>query len=286
MFIKKDFLEKNKTIFTLVVLSFLAHMTLSGGRVASALFILHEGYSELIAGLTYGLYGLMPALLSLHMGRLIDSIGPRLVMRLSLLAIVLGLVIPVIHLSVLSILICAALSGLGFGGYILSAHVSVSFMNVEQSSDRTGLYAWLQIGTSISAVTGPLLVGLIIDNNSYNTTFAFLVCLTFVGLIWSLFVLIPQGVKDMQGLKQSSVIQDVIKDSSLLKIYLLSMSVYLVWDCFAFMVPVLGSERDYSAASIGMILSFFAAGTLAIRALMPWVSRRSSEWNTDRKSVV
>lgn len=84
----------NPQIFSLVIMSLFTHVTLSGGRVASSLFVLQAGYSEIIAGLTYGLYGLMPALLALHIGRLVDRIGARRIMRLSLIIMVVGLTLP------------------------------------------------------------------------------------------------------------------------------------------------------------------------------------------------
>ena len=153
-------------------------------------------------------------------------------------------------------------------------------MKVEQASDRTGMFAWLQMGTSISAVAGPTFIGLVIDNANFSLAYAGLAGIVLIGLLWSFNAKIPGAVSQPQISQRSGIVHDVIKDPSLLKIYLLSMAVYLAWDCFAFMIPVLGSERGYSAASIGMVLSFFAVGTLIVRALMPWLSRKSTEWRT------
>jgi predicted MFS family arabinose efflux permease len=272
------FARINPQIISLVIISLLAHVTLSGGRVASSLFVLQEGYSEFVAGLTYGLYGLMPALLSLSLGRWVDRVGPRRIIRSSLLIIIIGLLFPAIHLSLLSILICAALSGLGFGGYILAAHVSVSLMQVDNDSDRTGLFGWLQMGTAISAVLGPFFVGVVIDGSGFSMAYLYLTIIVFVGLLWSIRSSIPDGVRQNKRLQESKLLHDVFKDVSLLRIYLLSMVVYLTWDCFAFMVPVLGAERGYSASAIGGILSSFAVGTFMVRALLPWLSRISTEW--------
>jgi len=274
------FLRLNTQIFSLVLMSLLAHVTLSGGRVASSLFVLEQGNSEVIAGLTYGLYGLMPALLALHIGRLVDRVGPKLIMRLSLFLMVTGLVLPAIHLSIASILVCAALSGLGFGGYVLAAHVSISLMKVEQVSDRTALYAWLQMGMSVSAVSGPFLIGLVIDTSNFSTAYLCLTSIVALGFIWSFFANIPKRKNHKEVETTSSILDDVKKDYSILRMYLFSMAVYLAWDCFAFMIPVLGHDRGYSAATIGSILSFFAVGTFVVRAMQPWLSRKSSEWKT------
>lgn len=270
----------NPQIISLLLMSLLAHVTLSGGRVASSLFVLEQENSEFIAGLTYGLYGLMPALLSLHIGRLVDRVGSKKIMQLSLFIMVIGLILPALHMSLSSVLLCAALSGLGFGGYILAAHVSVSLMKVERASDRTGLYAWLQMGTSISAVAGPFLVGLIIDRFAFSMAYTCLAGVVFAGFFWSLFVSMPKHMPQKKAKKGESIVQDVIKDRSILRMYLFSMAIYLAWDCFAFMIPVLGHERGYSATSIGIVLSCFAIGTFVVRALQPWLARKSTEWKT------
>jgi MFS family permease len=277
-----NFLSKiHPQIIPIVVLSLLAHTTLSGGRVVSSLFVLQEGYSESIAGLTYGLYGLMPALLSLHMGKLVDRIGARVVMRTSLLVIMIGLLTPAIYLSVESVLICATLSGLGFGGYILSAQTSVSLFKVEKKSDRTGMFAWLQMGTSISAVTGPILVGFIVDSYNFSAVYFSLAAIVGIGVVQSFNTDIPESIyKPEEDAKGTSVIQEVIHDRSLLKIYLLSMATYFAWDCFSFLIPVLGVRYGYSATDIGLVLSLFAIGTLIVRAFMPWISGKITELRT------
>ncbi len=281
MFKLRRFLSKiHPQIIPIVVLSLLAHTTLSGGRVVSSLFVLQEGYSEAIAGLTYGFYGLMPALLSLYMGRLVDRVGARIVMRSSLLIIVIGLLIPAIYLSVESVLICAALSGLGFGGYILSAQTSVSLFKVEKKSDRTGMFAWLQMGTSVSAVTGPILVGFILDSYNFSTVYFCLAAIVGIGVVKSFNTDIPESVYKPKDAKRTGVIQEVIQDRSLLKIYLLSMATYFAWDCFSFLIPVLGIRYGYSATDIGFILSCFAIGTLIVRAFMPWISGKITELRT------
>ena len=283
----KSISKINPQIIGIVILSLFAHATLSGGRVISSLFVLQNGYSEMMAGLTYGLYGLMPALLSLHMGKWIDRVGSRFVMRFSLLVIVIGLILPAIDLSITSVLICASFSGFGFGGYILSAQTSIAYMKVDQESDRTGMFAWLQMGTSISAVTGPALVGLMLDSNGFSTVYLSLSAIVFIGFIGSFCFPIPskksgysveKNTTENKETKKTGVVKEVMKNKSLMKIYLLSMAVYFAWDCFAFLIPVLGVKLGYSSTDIGLILSFFAAGTLIIRALMPWISRRISEF--------
>jgi len=267
-------------------MALMAHVTLSGGRVASALYVLNTGNSEFVAGLTYGLYALLPAILAIHIGRIVDKVGTLKVMRLSLVIMFVSLAIPSLHLSLITVFLCAAMGGLGFSGFILSAQVMVSVMKVERSSDRTGMYAWLQMGTSTSAVIGPVLVGLVVDNNGFHLAYSCLTVILLCGLLWSFVATFPKGVSTSNNRKESKLLRDVLNSPVLLRIYLLSMAVYLAWDCFAFMIPVLGVERDLSASSVGLILSFFAIGTFIVRAIQPWLSRISTEWLTLRMAFM
>lgn len=270
----------NSKIFALVGISLFAHVTLSGGRIAASLFVLQQGQSEIIAGLVYGLYSLMPALLAVHMGQLVDRVGPRLVMRICLAIMATGLLFPILKLSLFTIIICALLGGLGFGGYIVAAHTAVSLIKVENASDRTSLYSWLQMGTSVSAVAGPALIGVIIDNANYTIAYICLSAIVFIGFIWSNFAKISNGIPFSKNKQGQGIFKTTVKDKSLSRIYLLSMLVYLAWDSFSFMIPVLGNVRDYSATSIGLALSFFAVGTFLVRAIQPWIAQRINEWQT------
>jgi len=206
----------NPQVLSLVLMSLFAHVTLSGGRVASSLFVLQNEYSELIAGLTYGFYGLMPALLALHIGRLVDRVGARRIMRLSLIIMVVGLSLPAIHLSLTSVFFCAIFGGLGFGGYILSAHVAVSNIKVENASDRTSMFAWLQMGTAVSAVAGPALIGFIIDKNNFFIAYICLTVIVSIGLLMAYLTTIPENSNNKKKSSDSKLINEVLNDKILL----------------------------------------------------------------------
>ena len=275
----RTFSRVNPQIFSLIAVSVLAHVTMSGGRVSASLFALQHGGSGFSAGIAYSLYGLLPALLSLHMGRWIDQIGPRVVMRGSLVVMILGLSLPFFWPILPVVFVSAALGGFGFGTYMLAANVSVSYMDFKHEGDRIGMIAWLQLGNSVSSVVGPTLVGAVIDNHGFSQAFGTLALIVLGSLIVSYRVHLPDGTRELhQDKGGNSIVRTVFTNPRLLRIYLLAMTVSLSWDGFNFMVPVLGHERGYSATTIGMILSCFAVGTFGIRAALPWLSRHLSEW--------
>lgn len=269
----------NPQIFSLISVSLFAHVTMSGGRVSASLFALQSGHGEAMAGVAYSLYCLLPALLSLHMGRWIDNVGPRRVMHISLAMMIAGLLLPVIYVSLPMVLLTAALSGFGFGSYMLAANVAVSYMELEHESDRVGMLAWLQMGNSVSAVVGPSMSGLMIDHFGFRAAFGLLAVIVMGSMTLSYRVNLPDSVREQKTRSTGlGVMREVFSDTRLLRIYLLAMTISMSSDGFAFMAPVLGHERGYSATQVGLVLSAFAAGTFAIRIVLPWLSRRFPEW--------
>lgn len=267
-------------IFSLISVSMLAHITLGGGRVAASLFMLRNGHSEAMAGIAYSGYSLLPALLSLLMGRWIDVVGPRQVMRTSQAIMIAGLIGPALWPSLYTVLGAAVVCGFGFASYMLAANVAVSIMPFEQEGERVGMLGWLAMGNSVAAVGGPSVAGFVIDHGGFAAAYAVMAVLVAASLVVSFIVDVPGGVggRRKRGGSGGSVVRMVFTNPRLLRIYLLAMVVSMSYDGFAFMTPVLGHERGFTATGIGMIMSSFAVGTFAVRALLPWLSRRLVEW--------
>ncbi|MFT4172481.1 MAG: MFS transporter [Rhodocyclaceae bacterium] len=270
----------NPQIFSLIAVSLLAHVTMSGGRVTAALYALQHGGSEILAGVAYSLYNLLPVFLSLACGRWIDRVGPRRVMRWSLAMMVAGLALPAAWDSIYAVFGTAILSGLGFSNYMLAAHVAVGLMPFERETDRVGMFGWLQMGNSISAVVGPSITGAMIDLSGFRAAFGMLAAIVMASLICAFRVNLPDGRRAQAAVAggANNLIATVLRDPRLMRVYLVAMTISLSWDGFVFMAPVLGHARGYSATEVGMVLSAFACGTFSVRALLPWLSRVMSEW--------
>ncbi len=266
---------------SLIAVSILANITLSGGRVAASLFVLRHGGSAALAGIAYSTYSLIPAILSLLIGRWIDRVGPRRVMRSSQAAMIIGLLAPALLPSISTVFLCALVCGFGFAGYLLAANVAVSMMPFAHPGERVGMLGWLAMGGSAAGAFGPMVVGFAIDRGGFAAAYAAMAVIVGASLLLSFCVDVPGGVGGMvkaPGKGGSSVVRDVFSNPRLLRIYLLAMVVSMGYDGFAFMTPVLGEERGFSATTIGMIMSCFAAGTFCMGALLPWLSRHLTEW--------
>lgn len=269
-------------VISLIAVSILAHVTMGGGRVAASLFMLKYSGSEAMAGVAYSGYSLLPALLSLYMGRWIDRVGTRRVMRSAQLIMLAGLALAASLPMVSTVLASAIICGFGFASFMLAANVAVSMLPVTHESERVGMLGWLAMGGSVSSVAGPAMTGFVIDHGGFAMAYATLGLFVLASLIAGYFVDLPDGCRAAQNKDSKSggpgVVKMVFSDPALLRIYLLAMVVSMAYDGFAFMTPVLGHERGFSATTIGMILSSFAVGTFTSRLFLPWASRQLNEW--------
>ena len=267
-----------RQIFWLIAITLLAHVAMTGGRIGASLYALRLGHSEWLAGLAYGLYNLLPGLLSLHLGRWVDRVGPRRVVGVGLGAMVLGLLGPVLVPGLPAVLLSSGLCGFGFGSCMLAANLAVARLPYHHDSERTGMLGWLQLGNSVSAVVSPAAVGLALDHGGFRVAFAGLAlaaCAGLVALAGARLPSAPAGGKRPGG---QGVLHRAATDPGLRRVYLLAMAVSLAWDGFVFMVPVLGEAGHLSASVIGGVLSAFAAGTFVVRLALPWLSRGLGGW--------
>ncbi|MDQ8023017.1 MAG: MFS transporter [Moraxellaceae bacterium] len=274
-------LSRNQVqLFSLIAVSMLAHVTMGGGRITASLFMLKHNNSQLLAGLAYSAYSVLPVLLSLAMGKWIDRVGARYVMRVSQALMVVGLAVPAVVPGPWVVMLTSMICGLGFASYLLAANVAVSLMPFEHHGERVGMLGWLAMGNSVAAVGGPAIAGLMIDWSGFRAAYLALALIVAASLVVSFCVDVPGGAgaprKDKA--KGDSVVRMVFSDPALLRIYLLAMGISVSFDCFSFMTPVLGHERGFSATTIGMIMSAFAVGSFAVRALLPLLSRHMTEW--------
>ena len=81
-------------IISFVALNALGHLAFVGARLTTVLFALELGASEAVVGVLMSLFALLPMLLSIGAGRLIDRIGPKRPLSVSLAVLALSAALP------------------------------------------------------------------------------------------------------------------------------------------------------------------------------------------------
>lgn len=264
-------------LFRLIAVAVTAHVALGAARVTTALYALSLQASAFTVGTLIALFALVPMILAVPMGRVIDRIGMRKPLMIGCLLASAGVLLAA-TVSGLPVLYAAAmLIGTGFMAIFIGTQHAVGVMSPPEQ--RTANFSRLSLGFSISSFTGPLIAGFMIDHVSYS--FAYLSCGLFTLTAFGLTVggtlthISTQPVT--QHIAKGSPLQ-LLRNRELRRVYIIGILLAAGWDMFTFVTPVHGSQLGFSASTIGMILASFAGATFIVRLAMPGIVRRYREW--------
>ena len=296
-------------LLPLIFISITGHVALSGGRLTGSLFILNNGYPEALVGLFMAAFSVVSVLTSLKVGRWVDSAGAVRAMRIGVVLVLIGAWLPVLYLSVPALLLTAVMIGFGFGVISMAAQHTVGHLVPNATpAQRMANFGWYALGHSTSSVVGPFVAGLLIDAVSVRASFAamalsacvstFLVARRINGLPGAISRKAADRTPDpaLAGASEPDEVAahvrrpphvlDLLATPEMRRIYWVNSLAATSWDLFIVMLPVLGHRLGFSASVIGTVFSFFALGTFAARAVMPWLSRRFTEWQILRAAMV
>ncbi len=288
-------------LLSLILINMTAHMALSGGRLTGSLYILKSGHPEALVGLFMALFSVIPVMTSLAIGRWVDRAGAVKVLRAGMVLVLIGAWLPVVHLSMPTLLSTAMIIGFGFNVMSVAAQHTVGHLTpVATPSERMANFGWFALGHSSSSTIGPFLAGLLIDHFSFRAAFASMAVATCLSA-WMVAthtrgIQLPRqergkqeavGSGEMvQQVKPKPKVSDLLISHEMRRIYWVNAVTASAWDLFIVMLPVLGHRLGYSASIIGTVFSMFALGTFMARAAMPWLSRRANEWQILRVALV
>lgn len=296
-------------LLPLIFVNVTGHLALSGGRLTGSLFILDSGYPESLVGLFMALFSVIPVLTSLQIGRWVDSAGALRAMKVGVALVVVGAWLPVILLTFPAILLTGVTIGFGFSIVSMAAQHTVGHLVPDATpAERMANFGWFALGHSTSSVIGPFVAGLLIDTVSFRAAFGvmalaacvalWLVLRRLEGLPRPAASVAPGSAPDPEAaaaLDPDEVAEaephaphvlDLLATPEMRRIYWVNSLTATSWDLFIVMLPVLGHRLGFSASVIGIVSSFFAIGTFAIRAVMPWLSQRFTEWQLLRTAMV
>lgn len=263
----------------LVVLMVLAHLAFGGARVSLSLFAIRLGGSTFTAGLMMSLLAVVPMVFAVHAGRWTDRVGINRPVALSLTTMLCGTLLPWAWPGLPSLYAASVLIGSGF----MLTHVAINngVGHITSPETRTGAFTLLALGFSTSSVLGPVIAGFAIDHIGHARTFA-LLGLFPIGALVALHRVWRRAPAHAQHAvpPANARVMDLLRDKPLRAVFIVSGLLSMGWDLFTFMVPVQGVRIGLSASTIGVIMGTFGVATFVVRAAMPWISQRLSEWQT------
>jgi predicted MFS family arabinose efflux permease len=264
----------------------LAHSAFNGTRLTISLNALALGASPLVVGVMMSLFAALPMFLGVACGRMVDRVGVRVPLMVSVAAVALAVGVPAAFPGITSLYVAAACVGTAF----MLFHISVQHAVGEGSAvhERKENFGWLALAFSISNFIGPSASGLAIDGLGYRATFGLLTGSALAALLLlvsrrHVFKHTPDAPRKHGG---ASAL-DLLRKGELRRVFIATAILGSAWDLFVFAMPIYGTlSLGLSATTIGLVLSAFAAATFTIRMALPWISRHLPEWSTITATMV
>src|SRR3954467_371072 len=232
--------KRTLQIVYFVVLNCLGHIAFVGVRMTTSLFALGLGGTEATVGVLMALFALLPMLLSVSAGRLIDRIGPRrpLVAAFALLAA--GAALPFAAPQIATLYISCTLVGTAF----MFIHIAMNsvFGAYGTAEERAVTFSWLALGFSISSSIGPVVAGFAIDHLGHAEAMLMLAAFPVVGgvLVWGTRRPLPRP-EPVAHVRRSGVI-DLLRIQQLRNTFIVSVLLAMGWDLYTFLTPLYGAR--------------------------------------------
>ena len=271
---RDDGLEPALAIVYFVTLNALGHLAFVGSRMTTALFALQLGASPFTVGALMSLFALLPMLLSVSSGRLIDRIGPRRPLAAAFAALACGAALPFFFPSLQILFLSSTLLGLGF----MCVHIGMnSVIGAHGAPEQRALnFSWLALGFSFSGSLGPLVAGYAIEG--YGHAGAFLVLAFFPLLALGLLLPRKRPLPRPERSTGNRRLLDLFRVPGLRRTFIVSGMLAMGWDLYSFLMPLYGARLGLAAATIGSIMATFALATFVVRLAMPMLIRRVRQW--------
>ena len=262
-------------IYLMLVVIVLNHIAFGGSRVVVSLFALESGATQMQVGFLMALYALCPMLFAIAIGRLADRVGPRLPMLLGSTGLGIALLLNVLWPTLTMLYIASFLLGSSFHFFFVT--VTGVAGGIGGAENRSRNYAIVSLGFSGAGFVGPLIAGFSIEYLGYMKTFMILAAFTVIPILMLLRNpgFLPGAAKSSGA--ASGGVMELWRSPRLRNTFIASGFISAGWDLFNFYMPVYGHGIGLSASAIGIILGTFALATFVIRAVLPWLIKRTSE---------
>ena len=259
-----------------VLINALAHLCFVGARMTTTLFALELGASEFTVGVLVALFAFLPMFLSVSAGRLVDRLGPRGPILVSLGVLALAAALPFVFPRLGILYLTSTLAGTAF----MYVHIAMNsvFGAHGTPEQRAVNFSWLALGFSISNSFGPLVAGYAIEVFGHSA--AMLVLSAFPVLAVIALALRKRELPRPEHVAhvRRGGIFELLSLPALRGTFVVSALLSMGWDLYTFLIPLYGSRIGLSAGTIGVVMSTFAVATFVVRLFMTVLVRRLPQW--------
>jgi MFS family permease len=259
-----------------VALNSLGHLGFVGCRMTTTLFALQLGASPALAGTVVAMFAVVPMMLSVSAGRLIDRVGPRRPVALGLMVLTSSALLPFLFPSLGTLVVSSMLLGVSF----MLLHIGMnSVIGAHGRPEQRAInFSWLALSFSVSNSTGPLVAGYAIQGFGHAAAYLVLALFPAIGL--ALLALRRKPLPRPHHVPASGErrLLDLLRVPGLRRTFIISGMLATGWDLYGFLMPLYGTQLGIEPAKIGIIMSTFAIATLVVRLALQVLIRRVRQW--------
>lgn len=230
-------------------------------------------------GYIAAVYALFPVLLALTFGKLVGQIGEGrfVIIGTFFIGVSAALLLAAQSLSILAI--AAALSGLAHLACMVGGQTMVALKSPSNEyEEHFGRYTF---SASLGQMVGPILATLVAGSTgvipkSTSAAFALALALAAIAMVpvisWRNEPPTVRGRKEESGALRAA--GNLIKKPGMLAAIFTSLAISSTGDILVVFLPLYGNENQFSALSIGIIISIRAATSMASRYFLGRLSAR------------
>lgn len=251
--------------FPFIMAVILYSIGMMGTRILVPLVADDLNISATKIGIIVALFSLLPLVISIHIGKMIDEMNFRLPIFISIFFAGIGLSLPFLFQNIISISISQIISGVSHTFFIVSCQRYAGLAFGKQSQDYS--IVKFSLGMAVGSFIGPFLAGLFSDLFNFYISYGILGLISISALIFS-FNLSNETIepKNIVFKKENSL--RLLKNKHLQSAIIMSTIVLFAKEIFIAFFPLYASNIGYSSSTIGIIVSLHTLAAIIIRYFM------------------
>ena len=225
-------------------------------------------------GLVVSAAFVLPLLLSVEAGRLVDRHGARGVLLLGFATFAVGMVPALLVPGIATLVIANVVASLGHLAAIVGSQTLVA--DLGRGPGRTAAFGWWATSVSVGQLVGPIAAGLTLDLLPRTVAFAPPLSFMMVGIVVALMIRAPaiEGDGAREALITGGSPVRAMRDPVVLIAILTSSAAVWAMVVFSTFLPIRLTDLAVPATTVGALMSLRAlAAVLARSFIVPVVDR-------------
>ncbi|WNS78556.1 MFS transporter [Domibacillus sp. DTU_2020_1001157_1_SI_ALB_TIR_016] len=243
--------------------------SIAGSRPLVPLYANDLGASHAEIGVIVALFSFLPLFLSIKSGKIIDRIGIKIPIAVSILFGSASMILLSVFTNILGLYVSQVFSGLSQLIFVLAIQAYAG--QFLKRKLREHYITLLSIGIAFGSFIGPLIGGFLSDIYSYTYAFLLLGAILFLLLPASFLFKKEKSFLDKPKMQTENSF-NLVRISNLRKAIMVSSVILLARETYTAFFPLLAADKGISNAAIGVIIALNAGAGILIHNILPWLS--------------